>query len=108
MIQWGVEMKIEFKQYDTLPCEVEKFEINGVKADINDFGFPEIIMPDLDELGDAMYWGCGDRIWFTWELEECESWEPILKKYSITKEELQEITDMLERKLSISNCGWCI
>lgn len=104
-------MKVVFEQYDALPCCAKTFIINDIEADIDDFGFSETSNHVWDDFGfeDLDRWGCRDRVWYTWLKDgEGESWEPVLKKYGINKEELWEITDMLESLLSIGNCGWCI
>ena len=79
-------------------CELKEFNINGKKADYNDFG--EKYDHDSENADD---YGCGDM-----RFDRKESTKKILKKYKIDEKEYQEICDKLESELSFGGCGWCI
>lgn len=92
-------MDIVIKPYHSLPCELEVFTINGIKADKDDFGEGY----DHEWENDEPY-GCGyHRFDAKREYEQS-----ILDKYNITPEEYLEICDLLEDKLYVGSCGWCV
>lgn len=88
-------MRFEIKKIKYFPCKLEIFTINGIGADVYDFGIK-------GRTGDGEY-GC----------KYCE-FKPyrhpadgVLDKYGITYEEFITIGDILQEKLTFTNCGWC-
>ena len=100
-------MTYEIKPYYALPCELEVFTINGIKADKNDFGTsgdnPDP-WDDSDYGDDIETWGCKNYIF----IPNTKPQEGVLERYGITFEEWKEICDQLECKLHVGTCGWCI
>jgi len=89
-----MDLKIEFGY---ALCYVPLFEINGIRADPDDFGEKYDRSPE-----EAEPFGCGD-MQFTRIGPDPE----VLKKYGITEQEYSEVCDKLEEGLSFGNCGWC-
>ena len=89
-------MTLKLKVFDCL-CELKEFEINGVKAEWEDFGEKFDAGSEYAEL-----YCCGDM---TFVAKEPST--EILKKYDITAEEYNSICNELEEKLSFGCCGWC-
>jgi hypothetical protein len=89
-------MDLTFEVYHAL-CSMQKFKINGISADKDDFGENHDHNPE-----DAEPYGCGN-MQFTAKSAE----ERILKKYKISPAEYKEICDKLEASLSFGTCGWC-
>ena len=79
-------------------CDLEEFEINGIKAEWEDFGEKF----DADE-DNAEPYGCGNMTFIAKALST-----EILKKYDITAEEYDSICKELEEKLSFGCCGCCV
>ena len=79
-------------------CDLEKFRINGIKADIYDFGYTY----DADS-DNAPDYGCGNRIF-----ERYPPTKDTLEKYNITRDEYETICDELTTALSFGRCGLCI
>lgn len=77
-------------------CALEKFEINGIKADYEDFGTKEDKAPELAEP-----YCCGNMR-FTPKLATQE----VLDKYKINVSEYNKICDKLDC-LSFGSCSWC-
>jgi hypothetical protein len=90
-------MQLIVKPYSAL-CELEKFIINGIHADYNDFGKKENVDPF-----NALQYGCG-CIRFVSKLPT----QHILDKYHINVDEYSMVCDVLTDKLSFRHCGWCI
>ena len=89
-----MELKLQFAgSY----CCTEKFEINGIEAEYEDFGEKRD-----NDAENAPEYGCGDMQFFPQN-----STEKILKKYDISEEEYQEICEKLEKGLSFGNCSYC-
>lgn len=93
-------MTYEFKARDNMPCEAEVFKINGIDADMDDFGGVNLgHIPWLDDDED---------------MTECEMngffgeqpTEEILEKYGITEEEYDEILDNLNGEF-FGKCSAC-
>lgn len=88
-------MNIEIKTMRPgLPCKLEIFKINGIEADIEDFG-------ETERSGNCMNYTCSKTFNFKLPTEE------VLKKYSINLKEYSEICDRLEDELHVSRCGMC-
>ena len=79
-------------------CATREFEINGIEADHEDFGWKG----DLDEANAEPY-GCGDM-----RFVPNPPFDDVLKKYNITEAEYEEICAELTEKLSFGCCGWCV
>jgi hypothetical protein len=90
-------MTYTLKVYGSL-CATENFEINGIKADSDDFGHGCDTNPDAAE-----DYGCGNR-----EFIPEPSTEEVLQKYGITEDEYRQIGFDLKEKLSFGACGWCV
>lgn len=90
----GKKMNYIIIPYRCLPCSLEKFEINGICADVEDFG--ETITG-----GDCMNGTCHSV--FSPKLPAYE----ILRKYGISLEDYSIICEELENKLYVGSCGWC-
>jgi hypothetical protein len=78
-------------------CATEKFVVNGVKADSDDFGSQGDASPETAE-----DYGCGDM-----RFTPAPASQDILDKYRITVDEYNEIAEMLREGLSFGGCGWC-
>lgn len=77
-------------------CILDKFEINGIEADYEDFGSKEDRAPELAEP-----YCCGN-MQFIPKLAT----QDILDKYNINVTEYNKICDELQC-LSFGSCGWC-
>ena len=100
-------MTYKIKPYQALPCELEVFTINGIKADKEDFGtsgdYPDP-WDDSDYGEDIERWGCKNYIF-----EKAHTINPkVLRKYNIDEDEWDEIATELECKLHVGDCGWCV
>lgn len=92
-------MKVVMEQYKALPCRLKTFAINDIQANQDDFG----------HMDDTLSWmaepySC-ERMCFhadNSKASEC------MKKYNITLDEFFEICSMLDEKLFIGSCGWCV
>jgi len=89
-------MKYIIKDMRSL-CELETFEINGIKAEYEDFGDKYDTNPEQAEP-----YGCGNM-----QFIPRPSTKDVLKKYKITEDEYEEICSALSC-LSFGSCGWCI
>ena len=74
------------------------FTINGIEADVDDFGESKDWAPE-----NAPEYGCGYRAFRAFEYTS----EKILDKYHINVREWEQICDMLEAKLDIGRCAEC-
>ncbi len=90
-------MTLELKIYSCL-CATEVFNVNGIKADTDDFGSSYDESPE-----DAEDYGCGNRVF-----EAKHPDDDILKKYGINNDEYSEIAVRLTDSLSFGSCGWCV
>jgi len=90
-----MKLKLEFCRY---LCSAAEFKINGIDADVDDFGEKNDEAPELAEP-----YGCGNM-----QFKGKPSTEEVLKKYEITEKEYQEIVSKLEGGLSFGQCGWCV
>lgn len=88
-------MELIIEPYNALPCHLQVFEINGIKAYEGDFG-------ESDSSPDGN-WGCDYHIFCPYE----EPKDDVLEKYNITIDEYKEICEKLEIKLDVGPCGWC-
>lgn len=88
-------MDLRIKAYSCL-CELEKFEINGVKASYLDFG-------DKEDVGKSREYGvCKDM-----QFIPIFPTDEILHKYHITLSDYKEVCDALKEKLHFGHCGYC-
>lgn len=92
-------MKIEMKKYSGLPCQLEVFKINDIKADLNDFGTSEDIRPELAEP-----YSCG------YSAFKRDSSKRVLceEKYHITEGDFDDICSKLEGYLEVGECHYCV
>ena len=95
-------MELVIEPFDTLPCELKVFTINGKKANSFNFGMTSDHKEDYDDDEIAAY-GCYDRYF-----ESKPPTEKVLHKYNITKKEYYDICRKLENKLHVGGCDWCI
>lgn len=98
-------MELIIKKIDSLPCCTEKFTINGIDAEKNDFGegYDNRNYCTVDYSDAIARWGCVNRVW-----KRKHSTPEVLSKYNITQDEYNTIVLELEEKLSIGRCGWCV
>ena len=90
---------IEIVPYRGLPCEAEKFTVNGVDADKSDFGQ----QLDLDQESAEDY-ACGSNQFVPFESVLPE----VLSKYRITEKDYRWIQTKLEGRFYVGSCGWCV
>jgi len=93
-------MKLELKIFKTI-CQTEKFLINGIEANSEDFGIGYDCEGTHDGNEDDDV-GCVDYQFFP-KLPS----QKILRKYNINKKEDKEICDKLEEGLSFGCCKLC-
>jgi len=93
------KLDLAIEAYDALPCALRTFEINGLDADANDFGYS-----GDDDPENAEEYGCGDHC-FHAELSKAAS---AMKKYDLTLEQFVEVCEKLEDVLRVGVCGWCV
>ena len=84
--------------YHSLPCSCEIFTINGMGADVDDFGSTV----DMDSENAEQY-ACGDR-----QFIPKMPTDEVLKKYFINLKEYAEVCDKLQNMLAVGVCGLCI
>lgn len=92
-------LSVEIKTYSCSPCRTERFVINGIDANVDDFGE----MDDTDRRNAEPY-GCGCMEFIP--DETCM--KDAVKKYNITEAEFFEVQHKLMEKLHVGSCGWCI
>jgi hypothetical protein len=92
------DLDIQIKRYSALPCSLEVFTINGIKAEEEDFGKGY----DEDYGAAGHDWSCGNRV-FKAKFPTDE----ILRKYNLTANEYRTVCNKLEEMLTIGCCGWC-
>ena len=95
---FSVDLKLEKLISMGSLCEIERFNLNGVELESDDFGDKYDAHPD-----GAEDYACGDM-----QFTRSEPKEEILKKYRITKEEYHQVAERLEEILSFGYCGWCV
>ena len=86
--------KIELEIYEFLPCSCRVFKVNGIPADVDDFG-------ESWTSGDPSIGSCYHRFNHGFPTAE------VLEKYGITLEEFREICEKLESELYVGGCGYC-
>lgn len=88
--------------YEIIPfgylCDLEKFTINGIKADYEDFGIKE----DLGNHADNNWW-CSNMQFIQYDNPDAN----VLKKYGITNDEFVIIAHKLKMALSFGSCNFC-
>jgi hypothetical protein len=89
-------MKLELTISDCF-CGCEIFRVNDIEADVDDFGAKYDYSPE-----EADEYECGNMVF-----QSFPSSDRVLKKYSITQDEYNEITDALIVGLSFGRCGLC-
>lgn len=80
---------------DDWSCDLEEFEINGIRADEDDFGAKKDLAPRPD--------CCCGNLQFIPDPPTKE----VLNQYKITVEEYEEICNQLKKALSIGCCDLC-
>lgn len=90
-------MKLEL-EFGTTECYTPTFEINGIRADSDDFGEKYDRAPE-----DAEDYACGDM-----QFTRVPATPEVLAKYGITGPEYELIAGQLEAGLSFGSCGWCV
>lgn len=90
---------IEIVPYRGLPCEAERFTVNGVDADKSDFGHNTDFHPE-----DAEDYACGSN-----QFEPLDAIpDGVLRKYRITEKDYRWIQTKLEAQFYVGSCGWCV
>lgn len=90
-------MKLIIEPFTAL-CSLSRFEINGVCAEAEDFGYSYDANPDIAEEH-----GCGNR-----QFRPIPPEPDVLKKYGITESEYDKVAEGLTYHLSFGRCGWCV
>lgn len=85
-------LTLEVETYETMPCELQTFRINGIDAELEDFGV--VVKEDFGG------YECTDL-----RFEEGE--QPPLKKYNLTYDDYDEICRVLSDTFKIGRCDWC-
>lgn len=80
-----------------LPCALQKFTVNGIEADTDDFG--EAVSENNG------FGGCINNH-FVGNIDSSHIKE-VCNKYNITYEEYLEIVEHLEDRLDVGDCSWC-
>lgn len=91
-------MELVIKPFESFPCRLEVFTINGNSADQDDFG------DTFDNhYEDADPYACANM-----QFISKPSTKEVLDKYNITEEDYYNICNELECKLCVGSCGWCV
>lgn len=93
-------MKCEMQTYEYLPCALKVFRINGIDADITDFGEGKDVDPES-----APDYGCGCHRFIG--SKDKDVMEKAMTKYGITEEDYMEIISELEEVLHVGYCALC-
>ena len=91
-------MEVVIKRYKYLPCELEVFTINGIKADRDDFGFLDGYCGEYED------YSCSRRIFI---IEEDKK-EKAMLKYHLTEAEYEVVCSELKSECYIDECGYCV
>ena len=91
-------MKLNCYSYLSI-CELEKFEINNIKANIDDFGINRDVEPKK-----APDYGCGNKKF----IPNIPPAQKVLDKYKISANEYIEVCEKLDQELSFGNCSLCV
>lgn len=94
-------MDIVIKPYSALPCATKVFKINGIEAEIEDFGSMEDRRPDMAEP-----FSCACMC-FTSNNDK-EARRRAMEKYNITYDEFEIVQNELESVMYVGSCGWCV
>lgn len=89
----GKEVLLRVSYY--MPCHLDMFVIDGIKANENDFGSMEFYENE--------YGGDGCYMRFVRKAHTLE----VLSKYAITETEYDVICDMLQDELFTCDCSMC-
>lgn len=87
-------------------CGYVKFRINGIEADVDDFGDAYdhgCERCDDEEPEEGWHWGGCYNMQFDAKPAE----EEVLRKYGITEEEYHEVCKKLREEYDIGKCGMC-
>lgn len=93
-----VTMEVVIKHYKDLPCELEVFTINGIKADRDDFGFL------VGYCGEYEDYSCSNRVFVINESKK----EETMLKYRLTEVEYDMVCSELRSECYIDECNYCI
>lgn len=85
-------MTLEIETCETMPCELQTFRINGIDAELEDFGM--VVKDDFDG------YECT-------KLRFEESGHPPLKKYGLSYSDYDEICAVLLDTFRVERCDWC-
>lgn len=88
-------MDIVIKTYGSLPCCLMEFTVNGIDADLDDFGEKNLFD------GSCMDSECGC------EFIPKEPTVGVLIKYRITEAEYKRVCEELSDELYVCDCGCC-
>ena len=87
-------MEVVIEHYDALPCGLKKFTVNGIEADLEDFGEVQ-----CGSVGDYECVVDG----FDAKLPSNE----VLAKYKISVDEYAELVAKLNTAFDYGYCNWC-
>lgn len=93
-------MNIVIEPCYALPCATKVFTINGIEADLDDFG----TMGDMQS-GIAGPYSC-TCMCFTASSDK-NVIEKTMRKYNITYDEFKTVQENLESAMYVGSCGWC-
>lgn len=90
-------MELKLEVHNSL-CSTSTFEINGIKANSDDFGFQCDDAPE-----DSEEYGCGDM-----QFHRKPATQDILTKYHIDTDDYNSVCEELGSELSFGSCGMCV
>ena len=90
-------MKVTIKKVDCLPCELESFIINDIKADESDFGHLSGFCGDIED------YSCINRRFII----DKDKKEKAMEKYNLSENEYEELCEELKYTLYINKCSLC-
>lgn len=96
-------MKLVIETFEALPCSLAVFEIDNIPADKGWFGeFEEESCPE-----DCDGYDCHGKYFSCYTVEEIRKEIPEKFQY-LSKEDIEEIQEELEKALAVGDCGWCV
>ncbi len=97
---------IEITPYGALPCEAQKFVVNGIEGDKSDFGDNGDVGGFDYEFGplDDENWACADNQFTPHETIP----DGVLDKYGITEDEYRGVQEKCKELFAVGGCGWCV
>lgn len=92
-------LSIEIETYKSLPCRTKAFRVNGIDADINDFG-------ETDDTGrcNVTECGCGCMEF----VSNNSKMNDAMQRYNVSEDEFHEVQKRLELSLCVGECSLCL